>query len=150
MAIKTYDIGPGTLTVGAAPLNVGAQITSCRVETSESVTSTDAIPVLSGEELAGTERVEFTHTLRANVFQDFDAAGLVAYSYAQAGNWVPCVFTPSTARGMKITGQVCIVPVTIGGDVTGTAAKRGENPRSDITWRLKPNTTIAAMFTAGT
>lgn len=149
MTIKTYDLGPGTLTLGSTPLNISGQMTNARVETSESVTTTDPIPVLSGEEKAGTDRVTHTHTLAGNLFQDLDAAGVVAYSFANAGVWVPCVFTPNTAKAAKVTGEVCPVPITVGGDVTGTAAKRGENPRSDISWRFRPTGTVAAMFTPG-
>lgn len=150
MTINVYDLGPGSLTIGTAPLNIAGQLTNCRLETSESVTSTDAIPVLSGEELAGTDRVDFTHTLAGNLFQDLDAAGVVAYSFAHAGEWVACVFTPSTAEGAVLTGQVSMVPITVGGDVTGTAAKRGPNPRSDFSWRFRPTPgdTVADIFTA--
>lgn len=148
--IKTVDIGPGSLTLGAANLQIAGQVTSSRLDTSESVASTDPIPVLSGEEKAGTDRVTHTHTLVANVFQDYDAAGLVAFSFANAGQWVDCTLTPNTVDGAKVTGEVCVVPITVGGDVTGTATRRGENPRSDISWRFRPadNGTVASIFTA--
>lgn len=151
MPIKTLDLGPGSLTIGAAPLQIAAQVTSCRVDTSENVASSEAVPVLSGEEREGSDRVTFTHALVANLFQDLDAAGIVHYSFLHAGEWQPVVFIPSTADGGKVEGQVSIVPITIGGDITGTAARRGDPARADINFRMKPNTgdTIADMFTPG-
>lgn len=151
MTIKTIDLGPGTLTLGTAPLDIAGQMTNVRLDSAESVTSTDAIPVLSGEEKAGSDKVTHTHTLAGNLFQDLDAAGVVAYSFANAGDWVECTFVPNTALGASIAGEVCPVPITIGGDVTGTAAQRGENPRSDISWRFRPfpGQTTADIFTPG-
>ena len=149
MPIKTYDLGPGTLTIGSGALEVSGQMTNCRMETSESVSSTDPVPVLSGEEKAGSDRVTFTHTLAGNLFQDLDTAGIVAYSFANAGQWVPVTFVPNTSEGASVNDLTSPIPITIGGDVTGTADRRGENPRSDISWRLKPadGDTIADMFT---
>lgn len=149
MTIKTTNLGPGTLSLGAVPLDISGQMTNTRLETAEQVTSTDAIPVLSGEEKAGTDRVTHTHTLAGNLFQDLDAAGVVAYSFAHAGEWVACTFVPNTVEGATVAGQVCPVPITIGGDVTGTAAKPGESARSDISWRFRPvpGDTVADIFT---
>lgn len=149
MTIHTIDLGPGTLTIGSGALEVSGQLTNCRVDTAESVTSTDPVPVLSGEEKAGSDKVTFTHTLAGNLFQDLRTAGVVAYSFAHAGEWVPVTFTPNTALAASVSGLVSPIPITIGGDITGTAAKRGENPRSDISWRMKPadGETVADMFT---
>lgn len=151
MTIKTVDLGPGTLTLGG-PLECASQLTNCRVETSESVESTDPIPVLSGEEKAGSERVSHTQTIAGNLFQDLDAAGVVAYSFANAGLWKTCTFTPNTTQAAVVNGEACIVPITVGGDVTGTPGKRGDNLRSDFTWRFRPlpGETVADTFTPGT
>lgn len=137
MPVKTYNLGPGILTVGAAPLAIQAQLRNCRVEASENVTSTDAVPVLSGEERAGSERVDFTWVLAGRLFQDIDAAGVVDWSWTHKGTDQPFTFVPSTAEGRQVTGICKPVPITIGGDVTGTAAKPGDPPESDFSWRCK-------------
>lgn len=152
MAIKTVDLGPGSLTLGTGPgLEVSGQLTSCSVETSESVATTDPVPVLSGEEKAGTDKVTHTQTIKGNLFQDLDAAGVVAYSFANAGLWKACTFTPNTVKAAKVDGEVCLVPITVGGDVTGVVGRRGDPLRSDFSWRFRPTTgkTVAQTFTPG-
>ncbi len=137
MAIKTYDLGPGTLTLGVGALQVAAQLTNCRVEASEQVTAVASVPVLSGEELTGDDRVAFTWTLAGNLFQTLDTGEVVAWSWANKGTPQDFAFVPSTAEGASVEGITYPVPITIGGDVTGTAASRGEKPRSDFSWRCK-------------
>lgn len=128
--IETYDLGPGTLTLGAGPLNVSAQMTQAAVEASESVQTVDAIKVLSGETLAAQDTVSLAWTLTFTAFQDLDAAGLVSYTWANASDEVPFSFVPSTAEGRDVTGTVRIVPLKLGGDVNGG------KPQSDATWRI--------------
>jgi len=146
--IKTIDLGPGSLALGVAPLEAAGQTTSMRLDTAEQVTTTDPIPVLSGEEKAGTDKVTHTHTLAGNLFQDLDAAGVVTFSFVNAGQWVPCVFKPTSGAAL-LTGEVRPIPITVGGDITGTVNKRGENPRSDISWAFRPapGDTVADIFT---
>lgn len=128
MPIKSYTVGPGTLTVGSGPLAVSAQFTSATLEVAENVTSTDPIPVLSGEDLPGDETVTFTYTLTGNVFQDLAAAGLVDWSWTNKGTEQPFTFVPNTAEGRQVSGVLKPVPISIGGE----AKTRG---RSDIAWR---------------
>lgn len=113
--IKSYKMGPGSLTFGAQAAS--AQITNCRVVPSENVKTTDAIPVLSGEELPQQDVVSLSWTLEGTVIQDIDTGDLVAYTWTNASDEVAFVFTPSTAEGRKVTGTVRLVPLTIGGDV---------------------------------
>lgn len=115
MAIESYKLGPGTLTFGAQAAQ--AQITKGKVSASETVKSTDAIPVLSGEELAAQESASLSYKLDATVIQDIDAAGLTAFTWDNAGDEVPFVFIPNTVEARKVTGTVRIVPIDIGGDV---------------------------------
>lgn len=137
MAIKTVHLGPGTLKLGSGPLAVAGQITNCRVEVAENVTTGTAIPVLSGEELAASERIDFAYTLAGNLLQDLDAGGVVDWSWQNKGTEQPFEFVPSTAAGRQVSGITFPVPITIGGDVTGTAAKPGDPARSDFSWRCK-------------
>lgn len=153
MPIKTENLGPGSLILGTgSPLEVAGQLTSCRLDSAENVTSTDPVPVLSGEEQQGTDKVTHTHTLAGNLFQDYDAPGVVAFSFANAGVWVPCTFIPNSDTGATLAGEVRPIPITVGGDITGTAARRGENPRSDISWAFRPapGDTVADIFTPNT
>ena len=69
MTIQSYKQGPGSLTFGVAQ-DASAQITNCRVEASENVKSTDAIPVLSGEELPRQDVVTLDWKLSGTVIQD--------------------------------------------------------------------------------
>lgn len=114
MAIESYKQGPGSLTFGAQ--DASAQITNCRVEAAEQVTSTDAIPVLSGEELPRQDVVSLNWTLAGTVIQDIGATDLVAYTWANASDEVAFEFIPSTAEGRAVTGTVRLVPLTVGGD----------------------------------
>lgn len=137
MAIQTYDLGPGTLKLGSGPLQIEAQLTNCRVEASEVVTSNEAVPVLSGEEQTSSDRVTHTYTLAGNLFQDIAAGGCIDWSWINKGTPQPFIFIPSTAAARQIKGTTYPVPIQVGGDVTGTATNRGPNPRADFTWRAK-------------
>lgn len=129
MAIKSYKLGPGELTFSAGAQVASAQITKTRVEADESVKSTDAIPVLNGEELAAQETASLTWKLSGTVIQDIDAAGLVAFSWDNAGDEVTFEFVPNTVEGRAVTGTVRIVPLGVGGDV-------GQRNTSDFTWSI--------------
>jgi hypothetical protein len=137
--IETYDLGPGTLTLGAAPLDVSAQMTQTAVECAETVNSTDAIKVLSGEELAQQDRVTLAWTLTFTALQDLAVAGLVQYTWDNASDEVPFVFVPSTAEGREVNGTVRIVPLKLGGDVNGG------KPTSDASWRIIGTPTLGAV-----
>ena len=71
--VNSYKMGPGTLTLGSSPLDVSAQVTSCKVAASENVSSEDAIPVLSGDEIPGEEDVTLEW---ATYYDAADQAGL--------------------------------------------------------------------------
>ena len=145
MPIKTQHLGPGSLTLGSGPLAVEGQITNCRVEWAEAVTTGTAIPVLSGEELAASERVDHTATLAGGLLQDWAAAGVVDWSWLNKGTPQPFVFIPSTAAGRKVSGVCFPIPITIGGDVTGTADNRGEPARADFAWRCQGDPVLGAV-----
>lgn len=128
MAIASYKMGPGTLTFGVGGAQVAtAQVTKCQVTPSESVKSTDAVPTLSGEELPAEETAELSYKLDASVIQDIQAAGLVAYTWDNAGQEVPFAFAPNNVEDRQVTGTVRIVPLTIGGDV-------GSRNTADLSW----------------
>lgn len=118
MAIKSYKLGPGTLTFGdGGAQDASAQITNCRIDPTENVTSTDAIPTLSGDEIPAEDDATYTYALAGTLIQDIDAAGIVAYSWTNAGVEVPFSFVPNTDSAREVTGTVRMVPLTLGGDV---------------------------------
>lgn len=118
MTISSYKVGPGTLKLGTGGTkDVSAQLTSCQVNPSEETDSEDAVPVLSGEELAGEDNFSYTFTLSGTFLQDLASTGVVAYSWDNMGSIVDFEFIPVTASARAVTGQVRIVPLNIGGDV---------------------------------
>lgn len=129
MPITAHDLGPGTLTLGAGPLDVTLQVTACKVTVSENVTEEDDITVLSLDVLEGSEDVTFSYALEGSILQDLQTAGAVAWSWANKGTEQPFVFTPNTAGGASVAGTVKPVPLQIGGD----EVKRKMS--SDFTWR---------------
>lgn len=134
MPIKTTKLGPGTLTLGAGALEVNAQLTSATVAAAESVNGgTDAVKVLSGEELAATDGTpSYAFTLSGNFLQDLgDVASVVDWSWTNMGTDQDFVFTPNTAAGVAVSGTLVPVPLSIGGDEVDA------NMASDFTWRIK-------------
>lgn len=132
MPINTTKLGPGTLTLGAGAMEVNAQLTACKVTSSESVESTDDVKVLSGEVLEGDESASYSFALEGTFLQDLGAVGsVVAWSWANKGTEQPFTFTPNTAAGVDVTGTLVPVPLQIGGDEVDT------NMDAGFTWRIK-------------
>lgn len=133
MPVKSYVLGPGTLELGTTPaaMDVSAQVRSMLVRTAERVTRVEAIPVLSGEELEGTETVDHDATLVGNVIQDPTVDGMVDFTWTNRGVPVFVRFVPSTSVGREVTGTVVPVPLDFGGDVDRTT-----RPEAAITWRF--------------
>lgn len=130
MPIQSDQLGPGTLELGDGPLDVSLQVTACKITPSENVTSTDPIKVLGGDQLAGSEDVSFTYVLEGTFLQDLLAAGVVDWSWSNAGTEQDFTFIPNDARARQVTGVVKPVPLTIGGDEVEAGPMT-----SDFTWR---------------
>lgn len=137
MAIKTYTLGPGTLNLGAGATAFAAQVRSCTVKASENVTSSDDIPVLSGEVIQGTDTADFDWTIEGTFLQDIDAAGINEFAFTNRGVATPFEFTPNTAAGAEASGQCYPVPLDFGGDVQNVADQAGNPPTADFSWRIK-------------
>jgi hypothetical protein len=134
MAIRSYKMGPGTVKLGAAgAFNASSQVNSCVVQFSEEVDSTDAIPVITGEEIAEEQTMTYPWSVAFNTVQDLEAVGLVAWSWTNAGTEQAFEFIPNTVGARKVTGTIIVVPINLG----GTSKER---PRSDVTMRGKPGT----------
>ena len=125
MPIKSYVMGPGKFTLGAAPLDVSCQVTTLAVNPTENVTTEDAVHVLCGETLASADTVDYTYTVSGTVLQDLAVGGVVDYTWTNKGTNVPFNFVPNTAAARGVTGTCRVIPLTIGGEVT-------QRPTSDF------------------
>lgn len=133
MPIGSYKMGPGTLSLGAGGdlLDVSLQVTNCRVEPAEEVKKTDAVPVLGGDEIPAEESGDLTYRLKGTFMQDLAAAGVIAWTWQNAGEEHPFEFVPNTAAARAVNGTIRVVPLTIGGDVSKT-----ERPKADFDWAI--------------
>lgn len=130
MVIKFYELGDGTLILGAAE-DVTAQVRSCKVATSENVTTVDAIPVLSNEEIPATSKASTSRTLTGTFVQDIEEDGLVDWSEDNETTEQDFIFVPDNDIGRARKGVLYPVGIDFGGEV-GPGAKT-----SDFTWRIK-------------
>ena len=115
MAVNVLTVGPGTLTIGADAnlTNFESQCTSCKL--SPSVESEDPINVLSGEQVPGDRTESFS--LDGSFLQDFGSTGSVTeWLFTHRGEEHPFSFTPATSKGKKITGNLVVEAIDIGGD----------------------------------
>src|SRR5262245_40434597 len=138
MPIKSYKL-KGTLTLGATPLDVSCQVTSCSVNPTENVDTEDAIHVLCGDVLPASDTVDYSYTLSGTVLQDLSTGGVVDYTWTHAGEEVAFEFVPDDTAADTITGTTRVIPLTIGGDVPS-------RPTSDFEWAIigTPDFTPAA------
>lgn len=138
MPIKSYKMGPGTLTIGevGSPVDFTAQITKCVVSWKED--AEDNVPVLSGEELEGDSN--WSATLSGTVIQELSDGGIIEWTWTEKGNAHPFTFTPSTSAGKAVSGTVKVGPLDLGGD----AKKR---PTSDFEWACVGEPTLGDDLT---
>lgn len=129
MAVNSYKMGPGVFTLGAAPLDISCQVAKMIVEATENIDSLDAVPMLCGDDLPSEENVSLTWKLTGTIQQDLAAAGVVDYSWTNAGDEVPFDFVPNTVAGRAVSGVVRLAPIAVGGDVK-------TRPASDIEWSI--------------
>lgn len=132
MPISSRKLGPGQLVLGAGAMEVSAQLTKCKISPSESVTSTDALKVLSGEKLDGEEEATYTFTIEGTFLQDDPGvSSVVDWSWTNMGTEQAFVFVPNTESGREASGILTPVPLAIGGDEVD------QRMTSDFTWRIK-------------
>ncbi|MFS0503223.1 hypothetical protein ACL1CX_11070 [Corynebacterium striatum] len=120
---NSYIVGPGTLTFSSPELELSAQVTKCEVK--PSVKADDPIHVLSGSTIGGNR--DYTATLDVTVLQDLVKAGIIDFSWNNAGKEVTFTYTPNTKDGAKIAGKCIVDPITVGGEVKKRAT-------SDFSW----------------
>lgn len=131
MAIQKYTMGPGTLHLGTDPDDYDAecQVKAFKVEASEKVKTTDPQPMLCGEDLTTPDVVTLEWKATGKLLQDIRAAGLVAFTWTNAGEEVAFKFTPNTTADMAVSGTLRLVPLSVGGDA-------GSQPDSDVSWSI--------------
>lgn len=136
MALESYVVGPGTLSLGEVgdEIAIDCQLTSALVQWD--VDAEDDVPLLCGDTAPGDEI--FTATLSGNLFQDLSTGGIVEWSWTNKGTSQPVVFIPSTAEGKKVTGTIKVRPIDIGGDAKAKA-------RSDFEWPFVGEPVLAAV-----
>lgn len=139
MPINTTALGPGTLTLGAGALETSAQLTACRVNPTENVTTREGTVVMSGERIEDESSETYSYTLEGTFLQDLTAAevaSVVAWAWANKGTEQPFAFTPNTAAGVAVNGVVKPVPLGVGGDEVEARMS------SDFTWRCVGEPTL--------
>ena len=114
----TGTLGPGSLTIGetASLIDVSCLVNNAAIE--PDVSEGDTKTMLCGTTKRSADSI--TWALSGNV--DVDAglsAGLFALTWQHAGEIVPFVFTPSTAVGTVVKGNLKLVPLRLGADDYG-------------------------------
>jgi hypothetical protein len=128
MPAVSYKMGPGTFKLGTAgAFDVSCQVTNLIVAASENVESTDPIAVLCGETIDAEDTVTYSWTVSGKLVQDISATGVVDYTWDNKGTVVDFEFIPNTVGARKVTGEVRLVPLAVGGDVNS-------RPTSDFEW----------------
>jgi len=126
---NTTRLGPGTLTLGdtGTPFDASCQMANGVVAWDKD--KDDDVTTLCGETAAGS--VTFTSTLSGTFLQDLGEGdtGLVAYTWTNKGVTVPFVFTPNTAAGATVTGDLIILPLDV-----GSTEDYGALMTSDFEW----------------
>lgn len=125
-------LGNGTLTVGATPLDISAQIVGCIL--SSSASTGDSITVLTGEQL--TSGMSTETVLSGSIILDPESGGIGEFSWTNHGIVVPFVFTPNTADGVSAEGNLTMTRLDIGADEYGALL----NP--DFEWTVNGDPTV--------
>lgn len=143
MTTSSYKFGNGKLILGTGPGAIQAQVTACQVTPSESVNTIEAIPLLDNTEIPKEEEAEYSYVLSGKLLQDLTAAGIIDFSWENAGVEIDVVFVPDIAAARGVEGVIVMAPLTIGGEVT----KPKNRPQSDFSWRFV-GTPIFGVYSA--
>jgi len=137
MPVATLTVGPGKLQIGDTEnlTMFESQIRSAKLV--PSVDKGDPIDVLSGEQVSGDRSESFA--LEGTMLQDFGATdSRTEWLFEHRGQTHPFEYTPNNAAGKKITGQLEVEAIDIGGDVKSKA-------ESDFSFTLIGAPVIAAV-----
>lgn len=123
------NLGPGTLSIGpvGSAIDISCQVNNARIAMEKD--QDDARTKLCGTVTPG--KVTYTYSLSGNMDTDVEtAAGIFAFSQANAGTIQDFTFTPNTAAGTTASGQLMIDPLDFGADEFGAPLD------SDFEWSL--------------
>jgi hypothetical protein len=114
----TGNLGPGTLEIGmtGTPIDASCLVNDARID--PNVTAGDTKTMLCGTKKSAPDTIDWV--LTGNV--DVDAGlpdGLFALTWDHAGETVDFTFTPSTAVGTVVAGQLKLAPLSLGADAQG-------------------------------
>ena len=114
----TGTLGPGELKIGpvGAPLTISCMVNNARVV--PDVDEGDDKTMLCGTTKRSADTI--TWSLQGNLDTDFGYGdGFAAYTWAHAGEVSDFEFTPSSAVGTSVAGQLKVVPLEFGADDYG-------------------------------
>jgi hypothetical protein len=114
----TGNLGPGTLKIGMTGTLIDASCLVNDARIDPNITAGDSKKMLCGNTKSAPDDIEWA--LSGNV--DVDAGiedGLFALSWKNIGAIVDFEFTPSTAVGTTVTGQLKLAPLSLGADAEG-------------------------------
>ncbi|AMB58240.1 hypothetical protein [Microterricola viridarii] len=128
MTVNAPAIGPGTLTIGSELMltDFSSQARSCKIV--PNVDKGEPIVVLSGETAPG-DRTE-TFTMEATLQGDFGVeSSTTEWLWEHRGEVHDFVYIPNATLGRKVTGQLVVEAIEIGGEVK-------TKPTADVTFDL--------------
>jgi hypothetical protein len=114
----TGTLGPGSLTIGETGtlLDVSCLVNNAAIE--PDVSEGDTKTMLCGTTKRSADTIDWSISGNFDVDAGL-AAGLFAMTWQHAGEIVPFVFTPSTAVGTSVAGNLKLVPLRLGADEYG-------------------------------
>jgi len=114
----TGTLGPGTLKIGETGTEIDCSCLVNNAAIEPDVSEGDSKTMLCGTTKRSADTIDWS--LSGNV--DVDAGmsdGLFALTWQHVGEIVPFEFTPSTAVGTTVKGNLKLVPLRLGGDDYG-------------------------------
>lgn len=114
----TGNLGPGTLKIGMTGtlIDVSCLVNDAKIE--PAITAGDVKTMLCGTQKSAPDEIEWK--ISGNVDVDAGkAAGFFALTWQNIGATVDFEFTPSTAVGTMVTGQLKLAPLALGADAQG-------------------------------
>jgi len=115
MAVKSHQLGPGQLSIGAvgSTQEFGTAVRSATL--TPEADDGDVITVLTGDELA--DAGDETWTLEGSVLQSYDKDSLILWCNQNTGKELDFTFIPRKGEALKATGKVLVRSIAMGGDV---------------------------------
>jgi hypothetical protein len=114
----TGTLGPGTLKIGETATEIDVSCLVNNASIAPDISEGDSKTMLCGTSKRAADTI--TWALSGNV--DVDAglsAGFFALTWQHAGEVVPFEFTPSTAVGTTVAGNLKLAPLELGADNYG-------------------------------